>query len=255
MKKQWISVLILTLLLTACTAQGGEEPAPSRSVQPVEAEPSSQLTVAQADYEIQRLDRSVLEADGAAALEYWYDLVQLTGDRPENEAVNQAIEADSEAFFSANGGLEALEEYIQHKPSGNMSYVDCANATITQNDNGWFSVCMTTEWYMGGVYNTNLYGMTYNLNTGAAVKLTDLVKEEPEALSERLHTIVKDYMASQPEAGWWEDAEQTVDQRPLEEMIFWVDEGEIVLSFYTYELTFGAYGPVIIPTGIMVEAA
>ena len=75
----------------------------------------------------------------------------------------------------------------------------------------------------------------------------------PTTLATTLREIVKAYMVSHPEVDWWDDAADIVDSRSLEDMIFWVNSGEIVLCFSTYDLSPGAYGPVIIPTGVMVD--
>ena len=53
-------------------------------------------------------------------------------------------------------------------------YVNYATAKVTNNSDGILSIKMTTDWHMGGVYNTNVYGLNYNLNTGEELKLTDV---------------------------------------------------------------------------------
>ena len=174
-------------------------------------------------------------------------LVQLTGDTEEAQAVNDSLSAHCDEFFVKDVGDVPLDK--DHA----MVWRNTAEATVTENEGGLFSVRMDTDWYMGGVYNSNSLGYTYDLATGEELGLADLTGQDPDALAATLRELVKAYMAGQPEAGWWDDAADIVDSRSLEDMIFWVDGGEIVLCFPTYELTIGAYGPVIIPTGVMAE--
>ena len=84
-----------------------------------------------------------------------------------------------------------------------MVWRNTAEATVTENEGGLFSVRMDTDWYMGGVYNSNSLGYTYDLATGEELGLADLTGQDPDALAATLRELVKAYMAGQPEAGWW----------------------------------------------------
>ena len=248
--------LALVLVLSACGAAGqapsaGQSgPAPSQAAQSPTPSPDpagSPEEVGAAGYTVERQDRSVLNSDGTTALSWYCDLVQLTGDTEEAQAVNDSLSAHCDEFFVKDVGDVPLDK--DHA----MVWRNTAEATVTENEGGLFSVRMDTDWYMGGVYNSNSLGYTYDLATGEELGLADLTGQDPDALAATLRELVKAYMAGQPEAGWWDDAADIVDSRSLEDMIFWVDGGEIVLCFPTYELTIGAYGPVIIPTGVMAE--
>ena len=265
MKRLCLALFLgMTLVLSACgagnqAAPGGQSsPTPSPTAElseesvPAAAQPAENQAqkVAQtdsADYTIERQDRSVANKDGSTALSWYFDLVQLTGDTPEIQAVNDSLYSHCEEFFTENSGNIPLEKRADDL------WINTMDAAVTQNGDGLLSVCMTWTWYMGGVANTNCLGYTYDLAAGEELGLAGLTGQDPEALATTLREIVKAYMAGQPEAGWWEDAADTVDSRSLEDMIFWVDGGEIVLCFSTYDLTIGAYGPVIIPTGVMAR--
>ncbi|WP_294551977.1 hypothetical protein [uncultured Pseudoflavonifractor sp.] len=265
MKRLYLALFLgMTLVLSACgagnqAAPGGQSsPTPSPTAElseesvPAAAQPAENQAqkVAQtdsADYTIERQDRSVANKDGSTALSWYYDLVQLTGDTPEIQAINDSLNSHCDEFFADNSGNLPLEKQPDDL------WLNTMEAAVTQNGDGLLSVNMTRTWYMGGTANTDCLGYTYDLATGEELGLAGLTGQDPEALATTLREIVKAYMAGQPEAGWWEDAADTVDSRSLEDMIFWVDGGEIVLCFSTYDLTIGAYGPVIIPTGVMAR--
>lgn len=261
MKRLYLALFLgMTLVLSACGAGNQTAPTPSpmaelseesvpTAAQPAEnqAQKVAQTQTDPADYTIERQDRSVANKDGSTALSWYYDLVQLTGDTPEIQAINDSLNSRCDEFFAENSGNLPLEKQPDDL------WLNTMEAAVTQNGDGLLSVCMTRTWYMGGVANTDYLGYTYDLSTGQAVGLAGLTSQDPDTLATTLREIVKAYMAGQPEAGWWDDAVDKVDSRSLEDMIFWVDGGEIVLCFETYDLTIGAYGPVVIPTGVMVE--
>lgn len=261
MKRLYLALFLgMTLVLSACGAGNQAAPTPSPTAElseasvPAAAQPAenqaqkvAQTQTDRADYTIERQDRSVANKDGSTALSWYYDLVQLTGDTPEIQAINDSLNSRCDEFFAENSGNLPLEKQPDDL------WLNTMEAAVTQNGDGLLSVCMTRTWYMGGVANTDYLGYTYDLSTGQAVGLAGLTSQDPDTLATTLREIVKAYMAGQPEAGWWDDAVDKVDSRSLEDMIFWVDGGEIVLCFETYDLTIGAYGPVVIPTGVMVE--
>lgn len=261
MKRLYLALFLgMTLVLSACGAGNQAAPTPSPTAElseasvPAAAQPAenqaqkvAQTQTDRADYTIERQDRSVANQDGSTALSWYYDLVQLTGDTPEIQAINDSLNSRCDEFFAENSGNLPLEKQPDDL------WLNTMEAAVTQNGDGLLSVCMTRTWYMGGVANTDYLGYTYDLSTGQAVGLAGLTSQDPDTLATTLREIVKAYMAGQPEAGWWDDAVDKVDSRSLEDMIFWVDGGEIVLCFETYDLTIGAYGPVVIPTGVMVE--
>lgn len=259
MKRLYLALFLgMTLVLSACGAGNQTSPTPSPTAElsepsvPAAAQPAENQAqkIAQTDsaeYTIERQDRSVTNKDGSTALSRYFDLVQLTGDTPEIQAINDSLNGHCEEFFAENSGDVPLEKRADDV------WLNTMDAAVTQNGDGLLSVNMTRNWYMGGVANTDYQGYTYDLSTGEELGLADLTSQDPEVLADTLREIVKAYMAGQPEAGWWDDAADTVDSCSLENMIFWVDGGEIVLCFPTYALTIGAYGPVVIPTGVMVE--
>lgn len=264
MKRRYLALFLgLALALSACGAgenagaPGQSSPPPSQTAQLPEpsvpaaaapgAVPAADGATETAGYSIERQDRSVHNKDGSLALSRYYDLVQLTGDTPEIQAINDSLNGHCDEFFKENSGDVPLEKRADDL------WLNTMDAAVTHNGDGLLSVNMTRTWYMGGVANTDYQGYTYDLSTGEAVGLAGLTSQDHDTLATTLREIVKAYMASHPEVDWWDDAADIVDSRSLEDMIFWVDSGEIVLCFSTYDLSPGAYGPVIIPTGVMVE--
>ncbi len=265
MKRLYLALFLgMTLVLSSCgagnqaAAGGRSSPTPSpaaelseesvpAATQPAENQAQKVAQTDSAEYTIERQDRSVANKDGSTALSRYYDLVQLTGDTPEIQAINDSLNSHCEEFFADNSGNLPPEKRADDL------WLNTMDAAVTQNGDGLLSVCLTWIWHMGGVANTNYLGYTYDLATGEELGLAELTSQDPDTLATILREIVKAYMAGHPEVDWWDDAADIVDSRSLEDMMFWVDSGEIVLSFSTYDLSPGAYGPAVIPTGVMAE--
>lgn len=259
MKRLYLALFLgMTLVLSACGAGNQAAPTPSptaelseesvpAAAQPMENQAQKIAQTDSAEYTIGRQDRSVANKDGSTALSRYYDLVQLTGDTPEIQAINDSLNGHCDEFFKENSGDVPLEKRADDL------WLNTMDAAVTHNGDGLFSVSLTWSWYMGGVANSNCLGHTYDLATGEELGLADLTSQDPDALAATLREIVKAYMASRPEVDWLEDAADIVDSRSLEDMLFWVDGGEIVLCFSTYDLSPGACGPTFIPTGVMAE--
>ena len=259
MKRLYLALFLgMTLVLSACGAGNQAAPTPSptaelseesvpAAAQPMENQAQKIAQTDSAEYTIGRQDRSVANKDGFRALSRYYDLVQLTGDTPEIQAINDSLNGHCDEFFKENSGDVPLEKRADDL------WLNTMDAAVTHNGDGLLSVNMTRTWYMGGVANTDYQGYTYDLSTGEAVGLSGLTSQDHDTLATTLREIVKAYMASHPEVDWWDDAADIVDSRSLEDMLFWVDGGEIVLCFSTYDLSPGACGPTFIPTGVMVE--
>ena len=264
MKRRYLALFLgLALALSACGAgenagaPGQSSPPPSQTAQLPEpsvpaaaapgAVPAADGATETAGYSIERQDRSVHNKDGSLALSWYYDLVQLTGDTDQAQAINESLGGYCDSFFADRSGELPLEKRADDV------WTNTVDARVSQNGDGLFSVSLTWSWYMGGVANSNCLGHTYDLATGEELGLADLTSQDPDALATTLREIVKAYMASHPEVDWLEDAADIVDSRSLEDMLFWVDGGEIVLCFSTYDLSPGACGPTFIPTGVMAE--
>ena len=259
MKRLYLALFLgMTLVLSACGAGNQAAPTPSptaelseesvpAAAQPMENQAQKIAQTDSAEYTIGRQDRSVANKDGSTALSRYYDLVQLTGDTPEIQAINDSLNGHCDEFFKENSGDVPLEKRADDL------WLNTMDAASPNNGTGLVGGNRTRTCTRGGVANTDYQGYTYDLSTGEAVGLSGLTSQDHDTLATTLREIVKAYMASHPEVDWWDDAADIVDSRSLEDMLFWVDGGEIVLCFSTYDLSPGACGPTFIPTGVMVE--
>lgn len=258
MKNKFWTLFLLALLLTGCRKAEAEpvtQGIPETEV-PVTAAQTEPAETALFDVVLE--DRSLRNENGDVLVQSVYEKLILQGPTPQTDAINEAIQADCDRFFEQSGATtyyepEILEQMIQDM---GMSYGDLlhnAYANVTHNQDRVLSVCVTTDWYMGGVFNEDYYGMTFDLATGERVGLEQLSAMPAAELEIQLKRIVADWAREAYGEGLFCEPEAILADYSLEELLFYVQDGELVLTFPTYTFTAGAAGAAVIPTGLMIS--
>lgn len=255
----WI-VLTCMLVLIGCGRGGAEatDAVPTETI-PTEV-PATTEQIDCAVYDIVPEDRSLKNENGDILVESVYEKVVLRGDTPEIAAINEAIAADCDRFFAESGATSYYEPEILEQMIRNMgmAYGDLfhnAFAEVPHNWDGLLSIRITTDWFMGGVFNEDYYGMTFDLETGEKATLEQLSKLPAEDLEARLKEIVVQWLRETYGEGLLQNPEEVLTEYALENLLFYVENGEIILTFPTYTFTAGAVGAAVIPTGIFVKTA
>lgn len=201
-----------------------------------------------ATYDIQKQDMSVRNEQGETMAELVYDLVVLTSKGEGVDKINQMLDLGYQEYKSSNQTVtnESLSE------EADLPYFNTYATSVTYNGDGVFSIRFDADWYWGGVHNFNYYGKTFDLNSGEELGIKDLIQANTSTLSTYLKETVKQYMRSQSVEDFMDDAEQKIDAYGLDDFPFYIEEGQIVLCFETYELASGATGPITIPTGLFL---
>lgn len=254
------TLLLLCLVLTAALLAGcGKDYA--ASTVPETAAPTAEPTVPpettapfidSAAYTVERQDESLRDDAGAALIRLYYDQVVLTEDTPQAESINRLIAQDCDEFFFENPP-EAFQEYLQlPELSVEYPYFNTVDAEVTNNAGGLFSIRLDRAWYMGGVFNLDYWGLNYDLNTGKAVALSELSDLTEAEFTQQLKTIVWDYLTENYGEGLFSNAEQVLESYTLEAFDFFIQDGEIILTFPTYTFSSGAAGATVVPTGLRV---
>ena len=99
------------------------------------------------------------------------------------------------------------------------------------------SVSIAYEWYAGGVVDYGSDSYTFRADTGALLKLTDVV----DGSEEDLRAMIEAALQVQDEGAGIVNTD-LAQTRPLDEFEFYVEDGRVVLPFDKYEAAFGAYG-------------
>ncbi len=255
-------VLAASLLTGCMESQAPSAPpaTPSETeAMPTEAETVPPETIAPTEaplttvgYTVQRQDHSrTNEADGKIL--HYYDQIVITENTPQTDAINALIAQDCQAFLD-DFSPEDYEEILRDPfLSDGTVFENTADAVVTNNADGIFSILLSYSWFMGGVANFDFHGMTFDLTTGKAMTLADFAPQDPDAFLRDLKDLVWDYLTEKAYGNeMFPEARETLDAYSLEEMDFHIDSGEIILTFPTYTFAPGAAGPVMVSTGIRV---
>lgn len=249
-----IALLMLSTCLSGCSVVGRllekEEKVAVNSTpaetEPLETEPPIYDTV---EYTTEKVDYSIYDpSSGKSKVDLYYNKVVLTGDTAEITAINEHITKDCDKYAESLD-IAQYQEYAKY--AGGYTFMNCFDSAVTNNADGIFSIKMSQSWYMGGVFNGNHYGLTYNLHTGKLLDITDITELSKSELQSAIQTSVKNHLNEMYGGAGYGDYYETLDRYSLEDYLFYVENGELVVTFPTYTLGPGAAGAVTVNTGIM----
>ena len=206
-------------------------------------------------YESVLVDNSIRNENGDILVRREYVKIVLVGGDPACEAINAQIEADCESFLGSDlyWTVEELEETLDSAGYGYDAFCSTADATVVHNGDGFISIRIGTDWFMGGVFNHNFYGLTYDLTTGEKAKIEDVMGLSADEALEELRVLAAERLVEYyGEAGLMADPAEILADYTLDDFRFYIEDGELVLAFYTYEFSYGAAGAADIHTGIFI---
>ncbi|MBQ4561212.1 MAG: S-layer homology domain-containing protein [Clostridia bacterium] len=200
-------------------------------------------------YKITRVDHSYKNSKGQIGIIHWYEKVTLDGSDNSIKAINADLNTKMNSFFSSNSDIKEEVEYA----NPNYPYTYTWSSSVVYNNKGYISIKGKSDWWMGGVSNVDIFGVTYNLNTGKVATLTELTGKDPYTLEYELASSAWRYLKNNRYGDYWSDAYSILQNYTLAEYNFYIQNGQIVLCFPTYELGPGASGSFEIPTGIYIK--
>lgn len=195
-------------------------------------------------FSVKQFDNSMYDAQGACAMRITYDQIVLNGNSPAVLKINQQLNKDRENF------LRPLSEDLKQNIISNAvynpnSFHNTANAAIAYQSDSYLSVCVSTNWYGGGVMTIDHYGLNFDLTTGNKATICMVTGMEWDSLKPMLKQILADFRGRH-----FVIPDDALEQFKMEELPFFIQNGEIMLAFPTYSVAVGAEGCVIVPTGI-----
>lgn len=208
-------------------------------------------TIDSVNYITERYDCSLYNANNKLKLLQYYDKITLDSINGNIERINSYLTQDYNNFLEkAAENTEFAKEV-----SSSYEYTDTVEINITNNANGILSLKETENWYMGGVNNIIISGKNYNLNTGEALKLTDVFNMQAYEIEEYLKQQTIQYINANPNMSWWNDTLQNainiVNNYTLDKFNYYIENNIIVLCYPVYELGPGAMGSVLIECPII----
>lgn len=224
---------IILLLLTTLFAVSGSAGAP---LPDTTATPLSYQTTTQLDPKT-HIQRTTLDPQGYE-LEVYFEVPIFEESTQGGKSINAFFYELNEAFFTPdNENLGRIWEGITLHEVNATPYFYRWNAHVNTQTEQLVSVSIAYEWYAGGVVDYGSDSYTFRADTGALLKLTDVV----DGSEEDLRAMIEAALQAQDEGAGIVNTE-LAQTRPLDEFEFYVEDGRVVLPFDKYEAAFGAYG-------------
>ncbi len=215
-------------------------------------------------YEVQRQELLVSEENGYREEKIYYDLVSLEETDEANSAINESLNEDYQAFI-------AYDEQINGKPieetiSSDATYeYHSDGAGVTNIENGILSVKFKHT-IMSDVDGTWYYGLTYSLETGEQLSITDLTDLSDEELLSGIRSALVNYingttfqnqseLVNKVNAYTLDDIGSGLDFTDSSTISFCVDDGEIVILVPPGEFFKDIWMNYEVPTGIYIPGA
>lgn len=197
------------------------------------------------EYTIERMDKSLGSEVSNVKLTQYYDLVVVSGgDERVCSNLNGGIK---EGYTNFLEGLSDTEGYFNdlvqssQNGGGEVEYINTVESAVTADDEKIFSIKYKTEWFMGGVYNSDTYGDVFSKETGTRLSLDRYLGVDARTAKTYVLQTVAGALRAEPER-YMEEAYDTVEDMPVESINYFVEGGKIFICFRTYEITYGAGG-------------
>lgn len=206
-------------------------------------------------YTVKTMDHSRCNAQGTRLAVITYDKVTLNGDFPSVQYINAQLEETYSKFLENSadrrtediGELEAWMNSMGITPG---ALTDVERAQVSCNRNGIFSILYSYEWFWGGVYNTGRTGMTFDLNTGDRLSLSDLASVSSKVTDAKLRGIIARYIDSHPQMDFFGSGSDIAAGLDLSKVDYIIVDGQIIVTFYGGHIAPMSSGSISIETGI-----
>ena len=244
---------LMMLVLAGCQSSGNDKG--GRNGQNDDGEEPKQSASAKVEY--RTVDGSWRNQNGDVLVFHVYEQVVLLDGTGAADKINSTIEDDVCAFlddqtFRIYESEEEMEEYLEGSGIGYGGLFHDVTSEVTHNGDGIISIRMGIDWFMGGVFNADYYGMTFDLTTGEQLNVLQLIGGDPAEAEEKLNAIICEYVIEEYGEELFEAPEQVLEDYSAEDYYFYVEEGQIIVTFSTYTFASGAAGATVVPTGIMI---
>ena len=183
-----------------------------------------------------------------------YDQVILDTAQERWQPINDRIGADYRGFLEELAYLQDTppaqwEQMLQDMGAVYGNFLATCTPEVTCNGGDIFSIRMTRDWFLGGVYNRDYYGLNFDLTTGEELMLSRLSPLPEEAFLKQLKEIVSAALADNRDA-LFEDPAVILEDFTLADFSYCIEDRELVLLFPTYTFGPGVLGATEIATGL-----
>lgn len=202
-----------------------------------------------AEYKIEKMDHSILDGKTKKPLiEIYYEKVNVLYGRTEpTDTINKLIENDYNKFLVAveEENFAKLKSKAKVSKPWHLTYT----AEVTNNEGGILSIKITKDRLVGSAHTTDYYGMTFNINTGKMLTLKDITHQSESGLKSDIQPLV--WEAVKDNKNLYPDAEYMLNSLEFYEYLYYIQDGEVIVTLPTYTIGDDKLGAVVVETGKM----
>ena len=188
-----------------------------------------------AKYTKQTISKS--EKYGKTKAQIYYQKIQLKGKTKAIKKINKAIQKDCSNFLNSDNtnSLKDCAKYSSEK----ATYYWRAKSSVKYNKKGIISVRVKTEWWAGGVSNTDMYGFNYYLKTGKKMYINKACRKSKKNTKKSIYNSVKKKVDIQKED---QGALKVIKKKKIKDFKFYIKKnGTVMATFGAYELGAGGW--------------
>ena len=214
------------------------------------------LSVPTFAYEMKTIDDSVRNAQGQILLENSVVYPYFDSQTEADKAINEYFEGKNKEFFSDEMLVGAREYADNADPE--FPYTDTCEYIPQYESDDMISFMEKSEWYMGGVSNGNIFGVTFSKKDGHVVGLAEAMNMTEDEALKLVKEKTFEFMDNNP--GMWFDDEivnsrNLVEEYKYESLFYYIDkDGQVIVSYPTYAISYGAAGDIIVPVKSIKKA-
>lgn len=222
-----------------------ETPVPTET--PQTSESSSQEPVEKVQVIVLKEDRSITDETGGVLAKIFFQKPVLQDGA--YSAINQSIQKACEDFLGQKAAIQKQLDKNPEMGTVEAPYLYTSETTITRRERGIFSVRLDqTETTENGNVQT-VWGMTFDLETGKQLRLTDLFSMEEEELTAKLSDALDEYMARNSDRSWTADGKAFMERVSLNDLAFYVEGDTVYLCIPGGELS-DSNDPIVVPCAL-----
>ena len=148
-------------------------------------------------------DRNTSYGEDKMNAEVSYRMVVLKGKSAAVRKINKAIEKDCKSFLNSRNANDLLNDVSEMNENGvhdnyESIYYYRADSAVTYNRRNVISICVDVEWFAGGVRDTAIYGMTFDLKTGKKLGLKQVCSGTAKQIKSRILKLLEKQQAVEP---------------------------------------------------------
>lgn len=174
-----------------------------------------------------------------------YEIPVFYGDGAGLRSINAYFQDLETDFVSSEwNGVRDLVVDNPYGPSAEFPYYDEWSADVCTYDDSLISTTVSYFWNMGGVNDYGINGYTFNVRTGAQLRLNDVLDASDSRIKDAIAAALLEQYPDIENAGMMGEtpitAMRAMDVRDMD--FFVVDHDYVVVVFDKYEISFGAAG-------------